>query len=180
MKLNKLAAGIVTVAIAATAINAPANAKQNKELNTLLAILAGGLVINEIIDRKKDRAEQAATIAPRKYRKYPRDTSVRHQHRDGRWQTHQSRADLEWYHRNDRDLIFDRDRKPDPKHRRPNVRAEKLPMPDRCERTIRKRNGKKIKAFSERCLRKMGYRVSNDGVVSHRKWRSLTRRPNLV
>ncbi|GEM_PF-2576612 len=197
MILNKLAAGVTIVAIATTALSIPANAK-NKELNTLLAILAGGLIINEVIDNKK---EAKASTSPRRdeYRK-PRDKRITHQHRNGQWYTHDDMAALRWYHRADRrhDWKHDKDsdrtardgrRDKKPRRLQPGPvhddffkveRVKKLPLPDRCRREIQKRNGKVKRGYSQRCLQKRGYRIDAYGNVTHHKWSWLTRRPRLM
>jgi hypothetical protein len=202
MILNKLAAGVTAIAIATTAISVPAKA-DNKDLQTLLAILAGGLVINEIIDNKKDRKKVTTSVKRDDYKK-PRDKRITHQHRNGEWYTHQNMEELRYYHskagRRDRrhDWEYDRDsdrtardgrrdRKPERVVRRPIQddilkveRVKKLPLPDRCRREIQKRNGKVKHGYSQRCLQKRGYRIDAHGNVTHHKWSWLTRRPRLM
>jgi hypothetical protein len=187
MKLNKLGLGIVAAAITATAISGPAKAETNKELNTLLILLGGGLVINEIMDRKKDRGNKVTNETVYHDRDRHRDTSITHRHDDGRWYTHNSKADLNWYHRNDRNrrlesgIVADRDSTYDRSNRKSKRKhADKLPMPKKCERTVRLRNGDRKKAYNQRCLKKRGYKVTKRGNVSHPKWPRLLRRPNLI
>jgi hypothetical protein len=187
MILNKLAAGVTVLAIATTAMSVPAKAK-NKDLNTLLAILAGGLVINEIIDNKKDRKREATTVTHDEYTP-PRDKRVTHQHRDGQWYTHADLAELRSYHRNDRHRDTDRNWDHDDRHeyhpdrltRRPiQDRVSKLPIPKKCRRNKRDALGQNIHGVSRKCLHKRGYRINRKGVVSHHKWPGLRRRPNLL
>lgn len=182
MTLNKLAAGIVITAIATTAISAPVKAKDNKELTTILAILAGGYVIHELADKRKKRSRETVVTPP----KPRRDTSITHQHRDGTWYTHSSMADLKRYHRHKRNQRDGRaidmfNGLNNDHHNRPiHGQLKKLPMPKKCERTVRLRNGKIKRAYRERCLLKNGYKVDRHGVVTHRNWRWLSRRPNLI
>lgn len=192
MILNKLAAGITAIAIATTAVSIPANAK-NKDRTTLLAILAGGLVINELVDKKKGRKQATVTQARHDY-KPPRDKRITHQHRNGQWYTHDNMAELRSYHNRDRrrdkgrDWDRDRttrdyrfDRRPDHVIPRPiQDRISKLPIPKKCHRTKHGRFGQAKHGVSRKCLRKRGYRINNHGVVSHHKWPGLRSRPNLL
>ena len=141
--LNKFATGIVIAAISITAVSAPA--KADKEFNRLVAIIAGGLIINEIIkDKRDDRYESK---------------EVRHRHGDGRWHTHASREEADRHYKK---------------------KKHSLHLPEKCKRIIKFKNGKTKPAFSQRCLQKRGYRVTQNGTVRHHKWPGRTRRPNLI
>lgn len=191
MIMNKLATGITIVAIATTAISVPAKA-DNKDLTTLLAILAGGLVIHEVIDNKKDRKKTEATVKREKYKK--RDKRVTHQHRNGEWYTHESMEELRYYHskegRRDRRLKRERDRRRDwdrDESRRDRDhfgfpiqdRITELPIPNKCNHTLRGRFGQSTQGVSRKCLRKHGYKINKNGRVMHRGYRGLSARPTL-
>lgn len=179
MKLNKLATGVIATAFAVTAMSIPA--KADEDFNKLLAILAGGLVINEIV-KDKDRSETNRAD----------DKSIRHRHSDGRWHTHPNQRHYDAYHksrrddhgRKDRDDHYKRDKRKTGK--RIGVlhpiqdRIKKLPLPKSCSRKVRTKNHGQISAYAERCLEKHGYRVDRSGKVTHKKWRGLSRRPNLI
>jgi hypothetical protein len=193
MILNKLAAGVTAIAIATTAMSVPAKAKNN-DLTTLLAILAGGLVVKEVVDKRKDRKRERVTVTRDDYNDYkkPRDKRIKHKHRNGQWYTHADLAELRWYHRKDRhhkrdhDLDHDRnnswgrDQKPDRMITLPiQDEIRKLPIPKKCHRTLNSRFGQVKHGVSRRCLQKRGYRINRNGVVSHHKWKGLRSRPIL-
>lgn len=71
MILNKFAAGVVATAIGLTAISAPV--KANDDIGKLLALLAGGYVVSEIIkDKKEDKRVVKRTPIPGVYDPKPR------------------------------------------------------------------------------------------------------------
>jgi hypothetical protein len=205
MFMNKLATGITAIAIATTAISVPAKA-DNKDIQTLLAILAGGLVINEIIDNKKDRNKSTTSIKRDDYKK-PRDQRVTHQHSDGKWYTHRNMEEMRAYHakkakrarerarelakreeeRRKRDRLRIKSKRDDKRDRNPNSffklpiqdTVHTLPLPKQCRRTLHSRFGQKTHSLSRKCLRKNGYRVSKKGNVTHSDYRGISARPNL-
>jgi len=177
MILNKFATGIVATAIGLTAISAPA--KANDDIGKLLALLAGGYVVSEIIKDKKEDKQVA------KREKTHRDTGYTHRHKDGTWHTHKSYEHAKRYH-DKHDRAEEKKRKtvraaPNPRKVIPaQNRLAKLPLPKSCRRTIQLRNSKSIRAMSKRCLHKHHYRISNNGTVTHRRYPSMYRRPNLI
>lgn len=158
MILNKFAAGLVATAIGVTAISAPA--KADEDFNALLAIVAGGLIINEIV-KNDDKEKNAAANYTNGYE---------HRHSNGNWHTHKYKKRERHYHK-----------KPDRVIKLPTPRKlHTLPMPDECRRTFRSQHGLFNRGFSKSCIQKRGYRVSKRGVVTHHKYPHQTRVPNLV
>ena len=177
MILNKLAAGVTAFAIATTAISVPAKA-DNKDITTLLAILAGGLVIHEIIDNKKDRKREDVTVTRDKHKKR-RDKRIKHKHRDGEWYTHRNLAELQYYHsKAGRD-----DRRRDRHGRVIDAPIQdthfELPLPNKCRRTLTGRFGSSKDGMSGKCLRNKGYKVSKSGRVTHPDYRKRSAYPRL-
>jgi hypothetical protein len=182
MKLNKLATGIVAAAIAVTTASVPA--KADEDFNKLLAIIAGGLVINEIVKNKDDST--SATSYKKK-----RTRTVTHRHDDGTLYTHPSQRHFENYHKDDhlrRDNRYDRDAywdRSDRGTRRHPIQDridhfDRLPMPEKCRRVVRTKKNKKLIAYSKRCLKKHKYRVDKKGLVRHSRWPGKVFKPNLI
>jgi hypothetical protein len=178
MIMNKLATGITAIAIATTAISVPAKA-DNKDLTKLLAVLAGGLVIHEIVDKKKDR-KAAEASAQRERHKKPRDKRITHQHRNGEWYTHRNMEELRHYH-SKKGRYERRHRRTDKNRLAPPVqdRFFQLSMPNRCERTLSGRFGQTKHGMSRRCLRKFGYIIEKNGRVTHPNHPNRAARPTL-
>lgn len=168
MYLKKTTGLILAGSIALTSmVSAPAYA--DKEFNRIAAIIVGAAILNEVA--KKNRSDNSQ-VSRRTYEDpYDNYTSSHDRRRDG-------------YHRHDGGVIH-RHANNGHKHkvkRHPKTGerwAPKIVLPKQCKRQVLYQ-GDANRAFSVRCLKKRGYKISKRGHITHPNYDGRKRDVRLV
>ncbi|GLQ35656.1 hypothetical protein GCM10007939_19390 [Amylibacter marinus] len=206
MKHSRIIATLTGAAISLSSITTSAQADRDTDnlIKLLLGAAAVGVIANEIKSNKKDNKSSTDSQYTHRHNGNTHKHSVARQHSHSSWfyenqrqearkrelarlKAERARAQRARAERARKEALrAEREREHwmiKQTRERANAtqprKAKSLPLPGHCKRKFRT-SGKKRTAYSQRCLIRDGYAISDSGKVTHRKWRGRAAKPILM